>query len=548
MNPVRDPSFDFPALSESFVPRDTSVALIDHTVGSLLAERSRSHADVVALVGTRHGDGEEVRLTYDELYREAQHVATAISKLAEPGALVAMWSPNVVEWPLIEYGAALAGVILVALNPVLRQSELEYALNHSRSTVLIHADSSRDYDMAAVVAEVNKTIPHLRTVSLSDRRMWRSEDIDATVIAAAPTDPDAPVMLQYTSGTTGNPKGVLLRHRSLINVAKLTMEFVDVEPGSVAVIPLPMFHTAACVIGTLGPLWIGGTEVLIEQFAPAVVLETIRRENATLLLYVPAVMGALLEAQKASDAEAPQLTKAIGGAANVSPTMIESAERVFGASVINLFGQTELSPVLSGTRPEDSREDQLKTVGHPLPQVDCKIVDPLTSEIVPLGVSGEICARGYQQLIEYLHDPAATAAAVDSEGFVHTGDLGSMDSRGYITLTGRLKEIIIRGGENIAPAEIEMCLVGHESVLEASVVGLPDDRLGEIVGAVVRVRGEESEDLRASLIAYARERLSPHKVPARWFVTSELPVTPTGKVRKFALADSIGASKIRELA
>jgi len=467
------------SLTEARLAADTSVGLVDHTVCSLLVERAAEHADRTALVGTRHGDGAEVRLTYAELLSEARHVATAISRMAEPGSYVALWAPNVVEWPVIQHGAAIAGVTLVALNPVLRLPELEYAVGHSGSTVLLHADVSRDYNMASVARQLGERLPSLRLVSLGDRSSWRADEIDDAVVAAAPSDPQAPVMLQYTSGTTGNPKGVLLRHRSLVNVAKLTMEYVGITPGEITVNPLPMFHTAACVIGTLGPLWIGGTQVLIEQFAPGPVLEKMRRENVRVLFFVPAVLGALLEAQRNDDTPAPRLDVALGGAAPVPASMIESAEKVFGASVVNVFGQTELAPVLTATRPGDSREDKLGTVGHPLPQVDVKIVDAAGRVCAP-GETGEICARGYQQLIEYLNDPDSTSAAVDDEGFVHTGDLGSMDERGYITLTGRLKDLIIRGGENIAPAEIENCLAAHPSVLEASVVGLPDSRMGEI--------------------------------------------------------------------
>lgn len=538
-------------LTTSYLPADTSVELVDLTVPALLAERAASYPDRIALVGTRHGDGAEVRLTYAELYDEAQRVATGIRRLARPGDHVALWAPNVVEWVSIQHGAAMAGVILVALNPVLRKIELEYAVDHSGCTVLLHADRSRDHDMAAVAAEVASDRPHLRLVSLSEREEWRAEAIDPTVVAEAPTDPGLPVMLQYTSGTTGNPKGVLLRHRSLVNVAKLTMEYVDMPAGAVTINPLPMFHTAACVIGTLGPLWLGGTEVLVEQFAPGPVLETMRREGVEVLFFVPAVLGALLEAQRLSGEPAPQVKVALGGAANVPAAMIEAAEQTFGAAVTNVFGQTELSPVLTATRPGDSRQDKLTTVGHPLPQVDVKVVDPGTGEVVPLGVAGEICARGYQQLVEYLHDPVATAATVDADGFVHMGDLGAMDERGYLTLTGRLKELIIRGGENIAPAAVESCLVEHPAILSATVFGLPDERLGEIVAAAVHLRepavAEDPAGLRASLVAHCRERLSPYKLPSRWFLAGDLPVTPTGKVQKFRLVDLVGTDALREL-
>ena len=531
----------------SFWERDTSTDLIDHTVGGLLAERAVTHAEMTALVGTRHGDGAELRLTYAELYEESLRVATALRGLVEPGEFVALWAPNNVEWPMIQFGAALAGVVLVALNPVLRRTELDYALEHSGARVLLHADSSRDYDMAEVAESIAQERADLTVISLSEDARWRADAVSAETLADVPSDPAAAVMLQYTSGTTGKPKGVLLCHRSLVNVAKLTMEYVGIESGSVAINPLPMFHTAACVVATLGPVWVGGTSVLIEQFVPAAVVETARRERADVLFYVPAILGAVLESVRGSEGSAPRLPTIVGGASNVPSAMIEAAERVFGAAVMNLFGQTELSPVLSATRRGDSRRDQLTTVGHPLAQVECKVIDPVTGEVVPIGEVGEICARGYQQFLEYWRDPEATARALDRDGFVRTGDLGSMDSRGYLTLAGRLKDLIIRGGENISPLEIESALLAVDGVLDATVIGLADARLGEVVAAVVRVRGDAAEDLRERLERHARSVLSPYKVPSRWFLAEELPVTPTGKIRKFQVVDGIENGQFLEL-
>lgn len=534
-------------LHRAYWEADRSVELVDYTVGGLLADRARRHPDRVAVIGVRHGSAEPVRLSYFQLYDEACRVATALAGLAERGSSVAIWAPNVVEWPIVQYGAALAGMVLVALNPALREEELEYALTHSGASILLHADRSRDYDMADVASRVTASLPGLRRVSLSDTSTWRAAQADVDLLSNAPEDPDDVVMLQYTSGTTGRPKGVLLKHKSLVNVAKLTLEAVEVPAGAVCLNPLPMFHTAGCVIATLGPLWVGGTVVLVDRFSPGPVLAALRRENVEVLFYVPAVLGALLECQRASEDPPPQLRIVMGGASNVPATMIESAEHVFGATVINLFGQTELSPVLSATRPGDSVDDQLATVGRPLAQVDCKIVDPGTQEIVAVDEPGEICARGYQQFVGYLHDPDATSRAVDDDGFVRTGDLGSMDSRGYLTVTGRLKELIIRGGENIAPAEIESVVADHESIVETAVVGLPDERLGEIVAAVIHARGDANADLKDRLIDHVRVRLAPFKIPSRWFVADQLPVTPTGKVRKFELRDAILRDELREL-
>jgi fatty-acyl-CoA synthase len=534
-------------LDQSYLSADTSAKLEEYTVGGLLAERARTHADVTALVGHAHDDGAELRLTYRELFDEACRVATALARHTQPGDYVALWAPNVVEWPVIQYGAALAGVVLVALNPALRPAELEYALRHARPKVLIHAERSRNYDTAAAVGEVETRSLGVHTISLSERAEWRSEDIDAAVIRRAPTDSAQPVMLQYTSGTTGTPKGVLLRHRSLVNVAKLSLETAGVPKGAVTMNPLPMFHTGGCVTCTLGPLWIGGTEVLINRFEATAVLAAMRRERVTVLFFVPTMLSSLVAAQRDSKETAPRLSICLGGASTVSADLIEDAERTFGATVVNVFGQTELSPVLTATRPDDSRDDRLTTVGRPLPQVDCKVVDPITGAVVAVGQPGEICARGYQQMIGYLHDPAATAAAVDADGFVHTGDLGVMDHRGYLTHAGRLKELIIRGGENIAPVEVEACLAAHEMVAEACVFGLPDDRLGEVVAVVIVARGPLPADAVDQLLVHARKSLTPHKVPQRWYVATDLPTTPTGKVRKFALPDLIAQGSVREL-
>src|SRR5271166_6044379 len=386
----------------------------------------------------------------------------------------------------------------------------------------------------------------LTCVSLLDAPVWRAEHIDDSVLRNAPGGAEEIVMLQYTSGTTGNPKGVLLRHKSLINVAKLTLEAVSAPDGAVCLNPLPMFHTAGCVIATLGPLWIGGTVILVDRFSPRPVLQALGRQKVSVLFYVPAVLAALLEAQRTSDSCAPKLHTIMGGASNVSPALIEAAEEVFDATVINLFGQTELSPVLTATRPEDSRADQLNTVGRPLPQVDCRIVDPVSGKVVAIGETGEICARGYQAFARYLHDPDATARTIDADGFVHTGDLGAMESRGYLTITGRIKELIIRGGENIAPAEIESQLVSHDNVVDCAAIGLPDDRLGEVVGAVVCTSRNDAR-LKDALIEHLRDRLAPFKIPVRWFTATELPVTPTGKVRKFELRDAIIRGDLPEL-
>ncbi|MDT7639745.1 MAG: fatty-acyl-CoA synthase [Pseudonocardiales bacterium] len=523
-----------PPLTTSWWPADRSIPLTGHTVGSLLAERAGQLPDTVALVATGH-DGQPRRYSYAELYEQARRIAAGLLELAEPGEFVALWAPNLAEWPVIEYGAALAGVVLVALNPVLRPEELRYALQHSGAVVLLHADLSRDYDLAAVAAEVAPECPALRhVISLSE-----PERFTAPARAELPeVDQLSPVMLQYTSGTTGTPKGVLLHHRALVNVAMLTMRAAELADGAVCLNPLPLFHTASCVVSTLGPLWLGGTMVLINRFDPVTALAAIRAEQVSVLMSVPTVLGAVVEAARADAEEPPKLGTVLVGASNVPGSMIETVEQLFEASVHNLFGQTELGPVLTLTRRSDTRADLVSTIGRPIAHTECRIVDPVTGETVPLGESGEICARGFQQLIEYYREPEATGRAVDADGWLHLGDLGTMDERGMVRLTGRLKDLIIRGGENIAPAEVENCLVTHPAVLEASVIGMPDERWGEVVVAVVRLRSP-MPDAAAELIEHARAGLAKFKVPSRVVVVDEFPMTPSGKVQKFRLRESL---------
>jgi fatty-acyl-CoA synthase/long-chain acyl-CoA synthetase len=525
---------------------DRSTELVDLTVGELLAERAGSDPQRTALIGTRHGSATPVRLTYGEMFVEACRVATALARLADRGSHIALWAPNVVEWPIIQYGAALAGMVLVALNPALPEDDLHYAVAHSGATILLHADVNRDYPMAEVATRVADRIPGLRCISLSERAMWCARVPDPAVLDAGVGDADELAMLQYTSGTTGRPKGVALRHRSLVNVAKLTVEAAALPDRPVCLNPLPMFHTAGCVIGTLGPLWAAGTIVLIERFAPGPVLDAMREDAVDVLFYVPAVLSALVDHQRASGLPAPQLAAIMGGASPVEPRLIDEAADLFGANVYNLYGQTELAPVLSLTRPDDSVEDRRHTVGRPLPHVDCKVTDPATGQVVATGEVGELCARGYQQFVHYLHDPEATAAALDLDGFVRTGDLGAMDDRGYLTISGRLKELIIRGGENISPAHVEQVLSEHGSVLDVVVIGLPDDRLGEIVAAVLKTTHQEA-GLKADLVDYAQSRLVRYQVPARWYLADQFPVTPTGKVQRFAVREAILQGRITEL-
>ncbi len=531
-----------PELTDSWWPAVQSSAVVDETAGTVLYARAQADPDVEALVGEDH-EGREVRLTFAALYSEARRVALGLLTVAKPGDYVAVCVANTIEWPLIQYAAALSGIIVVAVNPSLRRQELAYVIGHSRSVALIHGRTSRGADLSADIEAARSSCPDLQTViSVGEIGSWQDHDpgFELPVV-----HPDSIAMLQYTSGTTGLPKGVLLTHRALVNNARFTMEAIGAQRGSICVTPLPMFHTAGCVTCTLGPLWLAGTMVLVPRPDAGLILDTVVRERPDVLFHVPAVLARVLAEAEDRGVDLPPVRALVGGASSVPPALVGSAESAFGAKFHIVYGQTELSSVLTVVGRDASRHDAVHSVGRPLMNVECKVIDPISGFTQPTGTSGEICARGYQAFAGYLHDPQATALAKDEDGWVHTGDLGVMDAHGTLSIIGRLKDVIIRGGENISPAEVESVLSVHAAVLEVAVIGLPEERLGECVAAVVKVRGGVAIDaIKAELRLLADEQLARHKRPTLWFFTDELPKTASGKIQKFQLQERIESGAI----
>ncbi|MDT0547351.1 MULTISPECIES: AMP-binding protein [Streptomyces] len=543
-NPAAAPRGHAPLLTASYRPADTAAPLYRHTVGQLLRTTAARRPEAIALTGIPDDGSGPRRWTYAELLAEAESIAAGIRERVPLGGRVAVWAPSVPEWPLVEYAAALAGVTLVTLNPTLRAGELTHALGVSETEMLIHADRSRAYDMAAVVSGAAASLPRLRhIVSLSDWEELRGG-------AALPAEDDiaaarVPAQLQFTSGTTGAPKAVLLSHRSVLNVSRLTFEALRVRDTAEVVSPLPMFHTAGCVISCLGPLWSGGTFTLMERFDPKVLLEVLRRTPGAVLTSVPTVLAALNEAARGAPG-LPPLSAVLTGAAPVRAQLIAETEELFSTTVFNLYGQTELASVLTLTRPDDPLELKTTTVGRPLPHVECKIVHPGSGRVQPLGVTGEICARGYQQMVAYYGDPGASARKVDADGWLHTGDLGSMDATGTLRLEGRRSDLIIRGGENISPVSIEDVLTALPGVKEAVVVGLPDEVWGQVVAAVLQTEPGAAVDLE-DVVALCAERLSPYKIPVHWFTARDLPLTASGKIQRFRVLELAVEGAFRRL-
>ncbi len=517
-------------------PADTSISNVDHTAATLLADVADRHPERLAVVGADH-HGNPRRLTYRELWDRARAVARTLLASTDRGEHVAVLAHNVVEWPIIEYAVALSGRVLVALNPYAGEAELRYTLDHSDARILIYAPWVRDRNMAAVVAEIACGIVRLDSRDMSS--VWKDSPDGAGDRTWPTLNTAEPAMLQYTSGTTGRQKGVLLSHRSVINAARNLMKALEVGGGSTSYSPFPQFHTAGCVTSNLGALAVEGTLVMADRWDPVNALDTIEREKVSLALLVPTMLDDLVK-QVASRESKTHLPTILVGGAPVPESLIDKGRRAFDGEVLNVYGQTELSAPLTSTRPRCTDEHTAGTVGQPLPQVEVRLADPQSGRTVRIGEIGEICARGYQQMLGYYRDPDATAATVDNQGWLRTGDLATMDRRGNVSLVGRLKEMIIRGGENIAPAEVVECLLSNELVSNAAVFGLPDPRLGEIVAAALVIApGRPQEDHLDEIDGYCRKLLAHYKVPQRWFVLESLPLTAAGKVRTLAVRQAV---------
>jgi fatty-acyl-CoA synthase len=528
------------SIVQSYWPADTSEPILETTVGGILRDAVARAADATALVEGVPDLAGRRRWTYGELLDQAEDVARALLGRFAPGERVAVWANNLPEWVLLEFGAALAGLTLVTVNPAYRSGELAYVLKQSRANGIFLVSEYRGNPLAATLEALRPKLAELREVILfSD---WQS-----FVASRSPTEqlpevwPADPAQIQYTSGTTGFPKGAVLHHRGITNNARLYAQRQGIARGDVCVNAMPLFHTAGCVLQTLGTVQRLATQVLMPFFDPALQLELIESERGTLLFGVPTMLIPMLEHPDFPRRDLSSLRSAISGGATVPPELVRRIESTLGIPVLIVFAQTEASPVITQTHLDDAPEDRAASLGQPLPQTAVKIVDPATGQVVPPSTVGELCTRGYLVMHGYFENPAATAAAIDADGWLHTGDLGSMDERGYCYIEGRLKDMIIRGGENIYPREIEQLLFGHPQVADVAVVGLPDPRWGEQVAAFVRPAAGQ-QPTAEELFAFCRQHLSPHKTPRYWEFVAGFPLTPLGKVQKFVLRDRFVAA------
>jgi acyl-CoA synthetase (AMP-forming)/AMP-acid ligase II len=524
------------ALSTAEWPADRSRPILDLTVGDLLRETAAKDPDAVALMEGAP-DAEARRWwTYGALLEQSEQAARALLGRFSRGERIAIWANNIPEWVILELAAAMAGMTIVTLNPALREHELRHVLGQSRADGIFLVPEYRGAPMAEMLDALRGELPRLRdVVSFAD---WD----DFCAIGSASTrlprvDPRDPAQIQYTSGTTGRPKGAVLHHRGIVNNAWLTYrDRLGLGPGLVQLSPMPLFHTAGCAMAVLGSIACEGTLVLPPYFDPGLVLELVEAERAHCLLGVPTMLIAYLDHPRFADTDVSSVSCVITGGAVVPPALVRRVEAELGARLSIVFAQTESSPVITQTALDDSDEDRATTLGRPLAQTGVKIVDVTTGEVAAPDVVGEICTRGYHVMTGYNDNPQATAAAIDADGWLHTGDLGSMDARGYCRIGGRLKDMIIRGGENIYPREIEQVLFEHEDVADVAVLGVPDATWGEQVAAFIRPAEGRTPDPGA-LFAFCRERLAPFKTPRHWSIVDAFPLTPSGKVQKYVLRE-----------
>lgn len=527
-----------------------SEPLLELTTGEALrrsAERDPGRTALVEVVPEDMGSltnapSTHRRWTYADLLAAAEQCAQWMLRRFEPGERVCLWAPNVPEWVIVQYGAALAGVVLVTANPALRAGELKYVLEQSRAAGLIYAPEFRGTDMSAIAAELRDLTRH--SISLAD---WHVLAAEVGEIRELPrVSPRDPAQIQYTSGTTGQPKGALLHHMGLVTNARLVWSRAKMEK-TVVVSPMPLFHTAGAVLSSLGSVVTGSTFVLPLLFEPDLVMKAIERERAELLFGVPTMQIAILQHPARTHRNLSSLKVAISGGAPVPSELLRRIEAGFGCELLAVYGQTEASPIICQTGADDAMEDKAGTAGRPLPQVEVRIVDPAVGKTCAYDVEGEIQARGYQTMLGYFEMPEATAETLTDEGWLRTGDLGIMDDRGYVRVTGRLKDMIIRGGENIYPAEVEARLLEHPMVTDAVVFGCPDATWGEIVCAALQFQAGKQVPSAVALKTHCRATIAANKVPVRWYLCDAFPMTGSGKVQKFRLREESAAGRLNPL-
>jgi fatty-acyl-CoA synthase len=520
----------------------TDVALLEDTIGDNLRRTIAAHGANEALVARHQG----VRWTYDELGARVERLSAGLMGLGlEAGDRVGLWSPNYAEWTLLQYATADIGVVLVNINPAYRTHELAYVLEQSGCRMVFAAPSFKTSDYMEMLDQVEGTIPTLERSVFFWEDDWDEivagsggASEDALAARRATLRPDDPINIQYTSGTTGFPKGATLSHRNILNNGYFVTRLQQFTPADRLCIPVPFYHCFGMVMGNLGCTTQGATMVIpSDAFDPVHVLETVQAERCTALYGVPTMFIAELGVDGFEDYDLSSLrTGVMAGSPCPVEVMRACIERMHMKDVTICYGMTETSPVSTQTLPEDSIAHRTETVGRVHPHVEVRIADPATGETLERSATGELCTRGYSVMRGYWNDPARTAEAIDADGWMHTGDLAVMADDGYVSIVGRIKDMVIRGGENIYPREIEEYLYSHPDIVDVQGIGVPDERYGEELMMWVKLRPGATlteEDVRD----YCRGHIAHFKVPRYVRFVDEFPMTVTGKVQKYLMRE-----------
>ncbi|WP_181772012.1 AMP-binding protein [Amycolatopsis pittospori] len=533
---------DAPAIP-SYASGISDAPLLGDTIGDNLDRTVAAFGERDALVDRAAGK----RWTYTELAADVDALALGLLDLGiEKGDRVGIWSPNRAEWTLTQYATAKIGAILVNINPAYRSHELEYVLNQAGIKLIVAAESFKTSDYAGMIAEAGPKCPALEHVVLLDSGEWtsllengRAADRARLIERASELSADDAINIQYTSGTTGFPKGATLSHHNILNNGYFVGELCNYTEADKVCIPVPFYHCFGMVMGNLAATTHGACMVIpAPAFEPKATLEAVAAEKCTSLYGVPTMFIAELADPDFGSYDLSSLrTGIMAGSPCPVEVMKQVIDRMGMAEVSICYGMTETSPVSTQTRADDSVERRVSTVGRVGPHLEVKVVDPETGLTVPRGEPGELCTRGYSVMLGYWEQADKTAEAIDAARWMHTGDLAIMDAAGYVNITGRIKDMVIRGGENLYPREIEEFLYTHPDILDAQVIGVPDEKYGEELMAWVRMREGATPLTSEAVREFCEGKLARYKIPRYVHVVEEFPMTVTGKVRKVEMRE-----------
>ena len=528
---------------ESYAAGETTQPLLEETIGANFERTVATYPDNEALVEVATGR----RWTYAELNRDVDALARGlIGAGIAKGDRVGIWAPNCAEWTITQFATAKIGAILVNVNPSYRTHEFAYAVNQSGMRMLISAESFKTSDYRAMVAETAAECPGLeRTVFLGtpdwEALIAEGADVAEGAVAerVAMLEPTDPINIQYTSGTTGRPKGATLSHRNILNNGYFVTELINFTDQDRLVIPVPFYHCFGMVMANLGCATHGATMIIpAPGFDPAITLKAIGDERATAVYGVPTMFIAMQSDASFAQAKLQTLRTGIMAGSICPVEVMKRCVNDMGMTEVSIaYGMTETSPVSCQTRSDDDLDRRTASIGRAAPHVEIKIIDPATGAIVERGEPGEFCTRGYSVMLGYWKEPDKTGEAIDAEGWMHTGDLAVMREDGYCNIVGRIKDMVIRGGENIYPREIEDFLYTHPDVEDVQVIGVPDEKYGEELAAWIKMRAGATPLDAEAVRAFATGKLAHYKIPRYVMIVDAFPMTVTGKIRKVEMRE-----------